>query len=62
MNGTHTRIWKGYKEYSTNPYYVGQVLIKTGIKKGCYKTVTRECNNEAEADKLLIDKQFARHS
>ena len=34
------RIWKGYKEYSDIPYFVGQVLIKEGRLKGCYKNVT----------------------
>jgi hypothetical protein len=49
MNSTHTRIWKGYKECSTKPYYVGQKLIKTGKKRGCYENITREFSSEADA-------------
>ncbi len=45
------------KEFSEKPYFVGQVLIESGKKKGCYEAVTREFLTErAAAEALWIHK------
>ena len=47
------RIWKGYKEYQTIPYYQAQRLITSGRKAGCYEAITRECRTKEEVERLL---------
>ena len=48
-----TRVWKGFKEFSEKPYFVGQVLLEFGRKKGCYEAVTRELLSERAACEAL---------
>ncbi len=48
-----TRIWKGFKECQSTPYYQGQKQITSGRKAGCYVAVTKECRTEEEAERLL---------
>ena len=49
-----TRVWTGKKEFSTDPYFVGQVMIESGRKRGGYMTVTREYKNREAAEVGLI--------
>ena len=49
------RIWKGYKEFSSVPYFVGQRQIQGGRLDGCFKPVTNEYNSLAMAEKMLTE-------
>ncbi len=48
-----TRIWKGFKEYQSHPYYQGQKRIMSGRKAGCYEAITGECRTREEAERLI---------
>lgn len=48
-----TRIWKGYKEFSSVPYFVGQRQIQGGRLDGCFEPVTDEYTNLEMAEKML---------
>ncbi len=50
-----TRIWKGYKEFSSVPYFVGQRQIQGGRLDGCFESVTDEYNSLEMAEKMLAE-------
>jgi len=48
-----SRIFEGKREYSGIKYYVGQVKIVKGYKKGCFKSVTEEYEDKQDAEVAL---------
>ena len=50
-----TRIWKGYEEYQSHPYFVGQRQIQGGRLDGCFESVTEKYDSLAMAEKMLTE-------
>ena len=53
-----TRIWKGYKEYQSKPYFIGQRLVTEGRLNGCYENVTKEYESEEIAERMLMEWKY----
>ena len=43
------RVWKGYKEMVSVPYFIGQEYVDKGRLKGTYKDITKVFDTEVEA-------------